>query len=65
MIPALVARQAVWLGTTPPVRNDDPGRSQLTIVPGSGHYVEFDFASQSAALAAFLASTIGPESTSP
>jgi predicted esterase len=36
-----------------------PGRSQLTIVPGSGHYYDFDFASQSDALAAFLASTVG------
>jgi acetyl esterase/lipase len=36
-----------------------PGRSQLTIVPGSGHYFDFDFASQSDALAAFLASTVG------
>lgn len=36
-----------------------PGRSQLAIVPGSGHYMDFDFDSQSTALAAFLAATIG------
>ena len=42
-----------------------PGRSQLTIVPGSGHYLDFDFASQSDALAAFLASTIGPGAAGP
>jgi pimeloyl-ACP methyl ester carboxylesterase len=36
-----------------------PGRSQLTIVPGSGHYTAFDFSSQSQAIAEFLASTIG------
>lgn len=37
-----------------------PGRSQLTIVPGSGHYLDFDFESQSEALAKFLAAAIGP-----
>lgn len=37
-----------------------PGRSQLTIVPGSGHYLEFDFQSINAALTAFLNDTIGP-----
>jgi acetyl esterase/lipase len=37
-----------------------PGRSQLAVVPGSGHYVDFDFQSQNEALAAFLAATIGP-----
>jgi acetyl esterase/lipase len=42
-----------------------PGRSQLTIVPGSGHYLDFDFESVNAALAAFLASTIGPAATGP
>jgi pimeloyl-ACP methyl ester carboxylesterase len=36
-----------------------PGRSQLTIVPGSGHYLDFDFDSQSEALLAFLTATIG------
>jgi acetyl esterase/lipase len=36
-----------------------PGRSQLAIVPGSGHYLDFDFQSQNEALAAFLAATIG------
>lgn len=36
-----------------------PGRSQLSIVPGSGHYLDFDYESQSQALAAFLAATIG------
>ena len=36
-----------------------PGRAQLTIVPGSGHYQQFDFASQTEALLAFLAATIG------
>ena len=40
-----------------------PGRSQLTIVPGSGHYLDFDFASQSDALTAFLATTIGGHPT--
>ncbi len=40
----------------------DPGRSQLSIVPGSGHYTAFDFNSQSAALAAFLAAAIGSSS---
>lgn len=42
-----------------------PGRSQLAIVPGSGHYFDFDFASQSDALAAFLASTIGSGTDGP
>ena len=37
----------------------DPGDSQLSIVHGSGHYTAFDFNSQSAALAAFLAATLG------
>ncbi len=37
-----------------------PGRSQLTIVSGSGHYLDFDFDSQSEALAKFLAAAIGP-----
>lgn len=37
-----------------------PGRSQHTIVPGSGHYLEFDFGSINAALMAFLNDTIGP-----
>jgi acetyl esterase/lipase len=36
-----------------------PGRSQLLIVPGSGHYLDFDFESVSSALAGFLAATIG------
>jgi acetyl esterase/lipase len=36
-----------------------PGRSQLTIVPGSGHYVEFDFQSINQALTAFLNETVG------
>lgn len=36
-----------------------PGRSQLTIVPGSGHYLDFDFESVNAALTAFLAATVG------
>jgi acetyl esterase/lipase len=36
-----------------------PGRSQLTIVPGSGHYLDFDFESVNAALTAFLGATIG------
>ena len=29
-----------------------PGRSQLTVVPGSGHYLEVDFESQNEALGA-------------
>jgi acetyl esterase/lipase len=36
-----------------------PGRSQLVIVPGSGHYLDFDFASIQAAFTAFLNETIG------
>jgi len=36
-----------------------PGRSQLTIVPGSGHYDQFDYASQVPAALAFLDATIG------
>jgi acetyl esterase/lipase len=38
-----------------------PGRSQLTIVPGSGHYLDFDFDSQNEALLAFLTATIGAD----
>ena len=34
-----------------------PGRSQLTVVPGSGHYLEVDFESQNEALGAFLTAT--------
>lgn len=37
-----------------------PGRSTLAIVPGSGHYLSFDFDSQSSALIEFLAGSIGP-----
>ena len=37
-----------------------PGRSELTIVPGSGHYLDFDFESINAGLTAFLNETIGP-----
>jgi acetyl esterase/lipase len=37
-----------------------PGGSQLTIVPGSGHYLEFDFQSINEALMTFLNDTIGP-----
>ena len=37
-----------------------PGRAHLAIVPGSGHYLAFDFASQSEALIGFIAATIGP-----
>lgn len=36
-----------------------PGRSMLAIVPGSGHYLDFNFESQSASLLEFLARTIG------
>jgi acetyl esterase/lipase len=36
-----------------------PGRSQLAIVPGSGHYLDFDFSSQNEALLEFLTDTIG------
>ncbi|MGD9704673.1 MAG: alpha/beta hydrolase fold domain-containing protein [Acidimicrobiia bacterium] len=36
-----------------------PGRSQLVIVPGSGHYTAFDAAGQVATVLAFLAATIG------
>lgn len=36
-----------------------PGRSQLSIVPGSGHYLDFDFDSQNEALLAFLTATVG------
>lgn len=36
-----------------------PGRSQLTIVPGSGHYLDFDFQSVEQALTAFLTDTLG------
>ena len=39
-----------------------PGRSQLVIVPGSGHYTEFDAASQVPTVLAFLADTIGATS---
>jgi hypothetical protein len=39
-----------------------PGRSQLVIVPGSGHYTEFDAAGQIPTVLGFLASTIGPPS---
>lgn len=38
-----------------------PGRSKLAIVGGSGHYLAFDFNSQSKALAAFLATALRPE----
>jgi len=37
-----------------------PGRSQLTIVPGSGHYLDFDFESQNTPVLTFLTATIGP-----
>jgi acetyl esterase/lipase len=37
-----------------------PGRSQLVIVPASGHYLDFDFGSVQAAFTAFLDETIGP-----
>jgi acetyl esterase/lipase len=40
-----------------------PGRSQLVIVPGSGHYTAFDAAGQIPTVLEFLASTIGPPST--
>jgi acetyl esterase/lipase len=36
-----------------------PGRSQLAIVPGSGHYFDFDFESQNEAVLSFLTRTIG------
>ena len=36
-----------------------PGRAHFTIVPGSGHYLDFDFESQSQSLIDFLAATIG------
>lgn len=36
-----------------------PGRSQLTIVPDSGHYLDFDFQSVSEAVLTFLNDTIG------
>ena len=36
-----------------------PGRSQLVIVPGSGHYTAFDAASQIPTVLSFLAETIG------
>jgi acetyl esterase/lipase len=36
-----------------------PGRSELTIVPGSGHYLDFDFETVNAALTAFLGATVG------
>jgi acetyl esterase/lipase len=36
-----------------------PGRSQLAIVPGSGHYLAFDFEHVNEALVAFLSATIG------
>ena len=39
-----------------------PGRSQLVIVAGSGHYTEFDAASQVPTVLTFLADTIGPAS---
>jgi pimeloyl-ACP methyl ester carboxylesterase len=39
-----------------------PGRSQLVIVPGSGHYTAFDAASQIPTVLTFLASTIGEPS---
>ncbi len=35
-----------------------PGRSQLAIVPGSGHYLDFDFASQNEAILTFLTAAI-------
>lgn len=38
------------------------GRSQLTIVPGSGHYLDFDFAAVNETLTAFLDTTIGTRS---
>jgi acetyl esterase/lipase len=41
-----------------------PGRSQLTIVPGSGHYLDFDFQSVNQALTAFLNDTIGTPASS-
>ena len=37
-----------------------PGRSQLTIVPGSGHYLDFDFTAVQEGFTAFLEDTIGP-----
>lgn len=36
-----------------------PGRSQLTIVPGSGHYLDFDFSQTNETVVAFLDETIG------
>jgi pimeloyl-ACP methyl ester carboxylesterase len=36
-----------------------PGRSQLIIVPDSGHYLDFDFQSVSEAVTTFLNDTIG------
>jgi acetyl esterase/lipase len=39
-----------------------PGRSQLVIVPGSGHFMSFDAASQIPTVLAFLADTIGAAS---
>lgn len=40
-----------------------PGRSQLVIVPGSGHYTAFDAVSQIPTVLDFLASTIGQPNT--
>jgi acetyl esterase/lipase len=40
-----------------------PGRSQLAIVPRSGHFMDFDTASQVGSVFAFLERTIGPPST--
>jgi pimeloyl-ACP methyl ester carboxylesterase len=42
-----------------------PDRSTLAIVAGSGHFTEFDAASQIPAVLEFLAATIGPPASAP